>query len=184
MIVERIINGTEKITVWDGTEWKGKSIEEETNAFLSEHKQKYPDKTLPSRESVYGEFFFARYASELTKDWGKIDITKVLEGVEGKDFMSFDLLGRNGNIEIKTINNYLTRNNTPRRNPDTSGTIPFEIFHKWVPKGKDRDVNELKKLYAGWLLSAYNFVDYNVIKEEHGREERAEYFSSSCLFTE
>ena len=176
MIVERIIkDGAEKITVWDGTKWKGKSIQEETNAFLSEYKQKYPDKTLPSYESVYGEFFFARYASELTKEWGKIDIAKVLEGVEGKDFMSFDIFGGNGNIEVKTINNYLTRNDTPKGDPDPSGTIPFEIFHKWVPKGKDRDINELKKLYAGWLLSAYNFVDYNAIKEEHGREERAEY---------
>ena len=155
---------------WDGTQWKDKSIEAETNAFLEAYKRVYPNKIPPNYDSKYAELFVCRYLRKIAKT-SRVEITLLLDDIEGKDLISFDFFGSNGNIEVKAINNYLTRNDTPSNNPDTSGTIPFEIFHSWP----NRDNNlTLDNLYAGWLLSSYNYLDINSIKREHGRPERAE----------
>lgn len=156
-----------ELTVWDGTEWKDKSIEEETDAFLSEYIKKYSDRKQPEKLDVYGELFAIRYVSQLTKTASRIDILKVIDPIEGKDFISFDILGRNGNAEIKTIKPFLTQNNNSRNAPDEGGSIPFEIFHRWIPNNYDA-------MYAGWLPSAYNSKEYNEIKIRHKRTERAE----------
>ena len=155
------------VTIWYGIQWKAKSIDEETKAFLLEYKKIYPDKPQPNYTDVYGELFGIRYVSQLTKTASRIDIFKVIDPIEGKDFVCFDILGRNGNAEIKTIRPFLTQNNNPRSAPDDGGSIPFEIFHRWIP-------DEYEEMYAGWLLSAYSSKTYNKIKAEHGREERAE----------
>lgn len=168
-------NGEIKLTIWDGTAWKDKSVDEETKAFLEAYKKKHPRNKLPEYTDIYGELFAIRYLPHLTKTSTRIELKKVLDPIEGKDFISFDLMGRNGNVEIKTIKNYLTRDDTPQNNPNTKGTIPFEIFHNWPQKGKEKDTEELEKLYAGWLLSAYNYIEYNKIKEDKGRPERAEH---------
>ncbi|MBR2661977.1 MAG: hypothetical protein IKE15_11390 [Clostridia bacterium] len=168
MIVEQIIkDGAETITVWDGIEWKDKSIDEETKAFLQAYIEKYPKEKAPEYVDLYGELFAIRYVSQLTKTASRIDIRKVLDPVEGKDFICFDILGRNGNAEIKTIKPFLTQNNNPQRSPDPCGSIPFEIFHRWIP-------DRYEDMYAGWLLSAYNSTKYNEIKRSHNRDERAE----------
>ncbi len=153
-------------TIWDGTEWKDKSVKEEANAFIQAYKEKYPNRKgwqIPKYADTYGELFFIRYASMLTTA-KRVYIDKVIDDIEGTDAQSFDLLGDNGNIEVKTINNYLVRGDT---NNEPSGTIPFEIFHRWLP-------DQPEKMYAGWLLSDYDMATYNDIKRTHGRSEHAE----------
>ena len=167
-MLREIDTGNGKIvTYWDGTDWKGKSIWEETEAYFEAYKKKYPQRQLQDKKSVYGEFFAIRYISQLKKTTSQIEIWKVCDPVEGKDSMSFNILGENGNIEIKTINNFLTRNNNSYTSPDPGGSIQFEIFHKWIQNNYDQ-------MYAGWLLSAYNYPTYNQIKKEHNRDESAE----------
>lgn len=162
-----IDNGQKKITVWNSIHWKDKTVDEETIAFLHFYAEKYPEQKQPYYDDIYGELFAIRYIPHLTKTSSRMDIFKLIDPVEGKDFTCFDLLGRNGNAEIKTIKTFLTQNNNSRKAPDERGSIPFEIFHRWIPENYNA-------MYAGWLLSAYDSIEYNKIKQEHNRNEYAE----------
>lgn len=171
MIIEKR-NAEGQITgvYWDGRQWKDKPVREETRAFIDAYKLKYPDRVPPPAYlSTYGELFFLRYVYHLTTH-DHLYLMKVIDFIEGKDGQSFNLFGINGNIEVKTVQNHLTRNNAWIRermaDHEPTGTIPFEVFHRWDVPAEDR--------YQGWLLSMYNYKVYNAVKQQHGRAEQAE----------
>lgn len=159
-MIKKTVNSRGKtILIWDGTEWKSKSVEDETKAYLDEYKKTFRTAYQQQYLDTYGELFFIRYISELTIA-SHIYTEKVINNIEGMDGQGVDLLGENGNIEVKTIQNYLNRGNT-----GSEGTLPFEIFHRWT---------DPEKMYAGWLLSQYDYLGYNLVKREHKRKEGAQ----------
>ena len=177
MIIEKR-NADGQITgvYWDGVQWKDKPVREETRAFIEEYKQLYADdikagkKKVPDYLSTYGEFFVIRYERVLlTHDhWG---LTKVIDFIEGKDGKSFNIFGRNGNVEVKAIRNHLTRDDLwmeqYKVDHELSGSVQFEIFHDWQS-------TTAEERYQGWLWSEYNYEQYNAVKQQHGRPETAE----------
>ena len=170
MIIEKR-NADGQITgvYWDGRQWKDKPAREETRAFIDAYKLKYPDRKTPDYLSTYGELFFLRYVYNLTTQ-DHLYLMKVVDFIEGKDGQSFNLFGMNGNIEVKTIRNHLTRDDLwieqYKADHELSGSVQFEIFHRWDVPAEDR--------YQGWLLSMYSARKYNAMKESKGRSERAE----------
>lgn len=154
---------------WDGRQWKHKPVREETRAFIDEYRRTFPNQRIPGYPDTYGELFFMRYVHKLTTHdhWY---LLKVVDFIEGKDGASFNIFGRNGNIEVKTINNHLTRNDLWYKDNngdhEPSGSVQFEIFHDWKrTPAEDR--------YQGWLFSEYNYEKYNGVKQQHGRAETA-----------
>ena len=170
MIIEkRNANGVITGVYWDGRQWKDKPVREETRAFIDAYRLKYPARKVPDYLSTYGELFFLRYVYNLTTH-DHLYLMKVVDFIEGKDGQSFNLFGMNGNIEVKTINNHLTRDDLwmkqYKADHEPSGSVQYEIFHSWDVPAEDR--------YQGWLLSMYNYIVYNGVKQQHGRDERAE----------
>lgn len=171
MIIEKR-NAEGQITgvYWDGRKWKHKPVREETRAFIDEYKRLFPDKKTPGYMDTYGELFVIRYVHKLTTHdhWY---LMKVIDFIEGKDGQSFNIFGRNGNIEVKTINNHLTRDDLwmkeYKADHELSGSVQFEIFHDWKK-------TPAEGRYQGWLFSEYNYKQYNEVKQQHGRQEIAQ----------
>ena len=129
------------------------TFEEETRNEINNDTGKYKKGYM----EVYGEVFFSRCGTALCKKTMPIFIKRDNGYTEGQDadYLNIRAGIRNGSIEVKTINSVITRNNHLTQ----SGLLPFELFSNGN--------------YAGWLLSMYSPEQYNQIKEQNNRPERA-----------
>lgn len=86
------------------------------------------------------------------------------KNVEGADWQSFSYTG-SGDIEIKTIENYLTRGND---NDEPSGTVPFELFQATKKHQPDK-----RKWYTGWI-GICNAFWYTLFRKEIREKQNAD----------
>lgn len=96
------------------------------------------------------------------------------EHSEGKDGEGFSIDGNGGNIEIKAINNFLTRGNDGY---EDTGSLPFEVF-LW---GKTNDIKNAKDRgqnpdFPGWLFAILNPLYYRDAREDEGHTATASTF--------
>lgn len=151
------------------------TLDQETREALERYKQENPKRIKTEKDEqnkymdLYGEIFFKRFGNFCRKHGQNIlpkDERKYIEGRDKWSQFTWNEDGNlNGNIEIKTFRYLLTRDNDGDATTGTvsvGGSLPFEIFH-----------NSSDNAYAGWLPSMYSPEQYNKIKEQHGREERA-----------
>lgn len=154
---------------WVPIAYKHLPVREETEIFISECRRLHA-RHIPKVTETYGELFFLRYVHKLTTH-DHLYLMKACNPIEGKDGKSANLFGYNGNIEVKTISHFINRNDIwiqkYRVDHEPTGTIPFEVFHRWDIRAEDR--------YPGWLLSLFGAEQYTKkVKQAHNRPETSE----------